>query len=91
MHLLMVMKITIGELRKLIGEEVFRAYANSAGFCGGLGISASPKGGADMDVLLGDEEAQEEQKEDDVKEERPDQFTARVRSRKQPERPRRSH
>lgn len=77
------MKVTVRQLRKFISEEVFRAYANSAGFGGSAGISAG--GGSPSDDLqLGDKK-----EEDDVKEEKPEQFTARVRQRI--ERPRRSH
>ena len=70
------MKITIGELKKLISEEVERNMRWSAGMFMGGGISKSNKGVVEPPPGLGDE-SETEDTEKDYGKEKPTQFTAR--------------
>jgi hypothetical protein len=71
------MKIKLGDLRRLIREEVDRAVRRSAGFGGIAGIGGRGRGSAELPPQnLGDEEQQEEERYG--KEQEKSQFAVRV-------------
>ena len=75
------LRITIGELRLLIREQVDRLVRRSAGFGGEAGIAGRGRGSIELPpISLGDEERQEEEThgEQQVK----CQFSVRVDSRR---------
>lgn len=72
------MIITLGELKRIIAEEVDRAVRRSAGFGGIAGIAGRGRGSAEIPPTgLGDEQQQQEE-ERYGKEQQKNQFTIRV-------------
>lgn len=64
------MKITLGELRRIIREQVgTMVYIHNAGFGGGMGISTLNKSKDLPPPGLGDEGEQEKQKHDEEQQE----------------------
>jgi hypothetical protein len=75
------MRLTLGELRNFIAEEVDRLVRRSAGFSGIAGLGGRARGSIELPPLnLGDEEQQEERGYG--KEQEKSQFAPRVDSRR---------